>query len=462
MNVEGKLGKVLGKDANTLVVKASDRDTVLNEISARIARYEKFDMETANELRELRQNVKDIFNKGLSPGDDIMEQLYFLDADTRGILEKMSRSYERVVTPADFKEIANIMSDHLANQVPILKDFTRFFGRLAEDFLKNSKPSQSAFSWTDIAKGQIFGDRKGGYKLPDRVSELLGILPGEKLSEKLIKRLGFYKPNSTLADMIYGAKSPDNRRTGAKFFKVSVTAPSINLKDLSYGKEVTVSDGITVFSANKLPKSWTNIPWVNFDGKVIEQNFTQSFEERLVYKNKDGEWITNVLQVPQKTSASWWDEIINKDGKINDIADATKARTAFAVNGNHSNDATLVKQFHLWGKENGVPTSTIHDAFFANTADMLKARKALRKIYAKSLGRNVIQETLLEMRKRGLPKELYDMYLNEAIELGLIPIPGRSRVGGKLLTKEDILTVDQILKPVPDGFRTDYGWYGVG
>ena len=43
MNVEGKLAKVLDKDDGTLVVKAGDRDTVLNEISARIARVEKYD-----------------------------------------------------------------------------------------------------------------------------------------------------------------------------------------------------------------------------------------------------------------------------------------------------------------------------------------------------------------------------------------------------------------------------------
>jgi len=75
---------------------------------------------------------------------------------------------------------------------------------------------------------------------------------------------------------------------------------------------------------------------VNFDGKVVEQNFTQSFEERLRYKDPDGNWIVNILQVPQKTEASWADQIVNRQGKINDIADATHARTAFGVNANHS------------------------------------------------------------------------------------------------------------------------------
>jgi hypothetical protein len=122
----------------------------------------------------------------------------------------------------------------------------------------------------------------------------------------------------------------------------------------------------------------------------------------------------------------------------------------------------IVKRFHLWGRENGVATSTIHDAFFANAADMLKARNALRAIYAKTLDRNIIEMTLLEMRKRGLPEELYQQYRNEAIEKGLIPVVGKSVIGGKVLRKEDILTVEDILKKVPDGFLTDYGWYGVG
>lgn len=93
---------------------------------------------------------------------------------------------------------------------------------------------------------------------------------------------------------------------------------------------------------------------------------------------------------------------------------------------------------------------------------MLKARNALRQIYANALERNVIKSTLDEMRARGLPKNLYDKYLNEAIELGLIPVVGRSKIGGRLLRDTDILTTKDILKEVPQNFDNDYGWYGVG
>jgi SPP1 gp7 family putative phage head morphogenesis protein len=401
INVEGKLAKALNKEEGTLVVKAADRETVLSEISARMARYEQYDPELYLELKALRQDVKDIFNKGLVPGDDIIEQLYFLEPKTRDLVEKLSQSYDRIVTPDDFASIAKIMSENLRTQVPILKEFTRFFGRLAEDFLINAKPSNSSQGLATILAKEVIGVRK------QAPLSVLNRIPG-------------YSPNSTLANILYGIRE-----------KV-------------------------------LPKKWTTVPWVNFDGKIIEQNFTQRFEERLTYKDANGKWITNIVQIDQKTDPTWWDEVLNKSDTINDIADAGKARTAFAVNGNHSNDATLVKNFHIWGKQNNIQTSTIHDAFFTNAADMLKARRDLRKIYANALRNNVIKMTLDEMRKRGLPKSLYDQYLNEAIETGLIPVVGRSRINGNLITDKDILMREDILKEIPEDFFQDFGWYGIG
>jgi SPP1 gp7 family putative phage head morphogenesis protein len=438
--------------APTLVVKASDRDKVLNEISARAARYERFDPETTAQLKELRENVKDIFNKGLDPGDEIMEQLYFLDPATKDLVEKMTHSYDMVVTPRDFQAIAKLMSEHLSEQVPILKDFTKFFGRLAEDYLTKAKPSQAAMQWKSIGATGFLGTRKNGYVLPDRISEILGLKAGEALSEKFLKRFDGWKPDGVLADLIYGVKGPKDRRTGFKIFKLEPI------------EKLNISKGFEVFYANKLPKSWTNVPWVNFDGKIIEQNFTQSFEERLVYKDKDGNWVNNLVQVQQKTEATWWEQVVNAEGKINDIADATKARTAYAVNGNHSNDATLVKNFHLWGRDNTIATSTIHDAFFANAADMLEARKGIRKLYANVLDKNPVKVTLDEMLARGFPKELYDQYLEEAIDKGLIPVAGKSVVGGKTLTEADILTKKDVMSDIPDPakFEDDWGFYGIG
>lgn len=93
---------------------------------------------------------------------------------------------------------------------------------------------------------------------------------------------------------------------------------------------------------------------------------------------------------------------------------------------------------------------------------MLKARNALRQIYATTLSRNVIKSTLDEMLARGLPKEAYDRYLKEAIDIGLIPVAGKSVIGGRIVTEADILNELDILKEIPAGFKSDYGWYGVG
>jgi hypothetical protein len=48
-----------------------------------------------------------------------------------------------------------------------------------------------------------------------------------------------------------------------------------------------------------------------------------------------------------------------------------------------------------------------------------------------------------------------------AIDIGLIHIPGKSNVGGKVIQEKDILKKEDILKEVPSNFENDYGWYGV-
>jgi len=97
-----------------------------------------------------------------------------------------------------------------------------------------------------------------------------------------------------------------------------------------------------------------------------------------------------------------------------------------------------------------------------NAADMLKSKQALREIYANAVQKDSIRATLLEMKRRGLPKELYDKYLNEAIDIGLIHIPGRSKINGRLMTKDDILTKEDILEKLPKDFTSNRSFYGIG
>lgn len=416
MNVERKLAKILDK-GDTLVVTAADRDSVLAEISARAAKYKQISerskdadiredaAETYRELMALRTDVKDVFDKGLDIGDELMEALHFLDPSTREFVEKMTKHYSRVVTPGDFKLIAQIMSENLAEQAPVVQDFTRFFGRLSNAFLSLAKPSEYSRDVTEWLEQQALGIQR-------------------KRPPKLLEKFAFWKPDGTLEKLLYGARE------------------------------------------FKLPKSdWTIVPWVNFDGKVLQTSFTQRFEEKLQYKDADGNWITNIVQVDQKTDPSWFDELMNKEGTINDIVDLQKARTAYAVNGNHANDATLVKQFHLWGKRNGIETGTIHDAFFSNIMHMNAGKTALREAYANAVDANIVDAVLEEMVKRGLPRSVAKEFREEAIVLGLLPIAGKSKIGGRYMTPEDILTKKDVLSAIESGlsaYETNKSWYGIG
>ena len=441
MNVEAKLSKILST-GDTLVVKASDRDAVLTQISGKAAKYKAFDPETYKSLMVLRKQVKDTFDKGEKPGDYIMQQLWFLDPASKELVNKMTKEYGRVITPTDFKKIADIMTEHMGEEVPILKSFTRYFGRLAQDFLENAKPSDSAFDWSSIAKVTAFGSTGKKYYISPTVSRYFGLKPGEPITKAIFDR--YLSKDLAMREIIFGVDSPKTRLTGAKF-----------LDDFG-GK------GFELFKANKLPKSWTSVPSANFDGSIIEQVFTQTFEEKLNYFDDTGRKVTNILNVKQKSEIGFMDTMYNKSGKINDIADVTKARTAYGVNFNHANDSTIVRSFHRWGKERGIPTSTIHDAFMVNISDLRESTVALKGIMADMMDTNVIIATLDEMKARGLPKKLYTQYMDEAIDIGLIPIPGRSVIDGKVLTVDDILTKKDILEKVRDDFVEDKGFYGIG
>jgi hypothetical protein len=104
----------------------------------------------------------------------------------------------------------------------------------------------------------------------------------------------------------------------------------------------------------------------------------------------------------------------------------------------------------------------VHDAFVTNAADMLAGRAALREIYAKAVDSQSLKATLDEMLARGLPRELYDRYLNEAIDIGLIPVVGRSRIGGRLLTEDDILKASDVRVPINEKFNSNKYFYGIG
>ena len=176
-----------------------------------------------------------------------------------------------------------------------------------------------------------------------------------------------------------------------------------------------------------------DIPWVTFDGKTLYQRYRPVLEERIEFTDPvTGRRVYNVY----KDSVT--------DGKFKGKSSINDARTGYGVNGNHSNDAAIVRQFHLWGRKNDVKTATIHDAFFVNVGEAAGAKNALRHLYADAVESETILKTLQAMRKEGLSEKAYQKLLNKAIEDGLIV--------------EDGLTAADILAPIPIG----ESWYGIG
>jgi hypothetical protein len=122
-----------------------------------------------------------------------------------------------------------------------------------------------------------------------------------------------------------------------------------------------------------------------------------------------------------------------------------RAGIGMGVNGNHMNDATIVRRFHLWGRKNGIETATIHDAFFTNIGQAAKSKYALREIYADALEGNTIEKTLLALKAEGMSNETYNKLRQKAIEDGL-------------LNPKNKITRKEILAPIPKGMD----WYGIG
>ena len=178
-----------------------------------------------------------------------------------------------------------------------------------------------------------------------------------------------------------------------------------------------------------------DIPWVTFDNKVLRQRYRPTVETHINFIDPNtGRRVRNIYR----------DKV--EDGKLLGKGSITDARTGLGVNGNHSNDAAIVRQFHLWGRDKNVHTATIHDAFFVNMGEATRAKAALRHIYADAVDSDTIIKTLAQMRRDGMSKATHDKLIKKAVADGLIPPSHKA------------LTRDEILKPLEVG----ESWYGIG
>ena len=177
-----------------------------------------------------------------------------------------------------------------------------------------------------------------------------------------------------------------------------------------------------------------DIPWVTFDGKLLFQRYRPKVQARIEFIDPEtGRRVRNIY------------EDAATDAFLLGKASISRARIGLGVNGNHMNDASIVRQFHLWGRKNKVDTATIHDAFFTSISDVTAAKNALREIYADALEGDTVRRTLRAMRESGMSQETYERLLAQAKADGLIDPPNK-------ITKAEVLAP---IKPGND-------WYGIG
>lgn len=177
-----------------------------------------------------------------------------------------------------------------------------------------------------------------------------------------------------------------------------------------------------------------DVPWVTFDGKTLYQRYRPKIQTSIEFYDKEGGRMVRNIYEDRAEDAS----LLGK-------ASLMRAGIGMGVNGNHMNDASIVRRFHLWGRKNGVETATIHDAFFTNIGQAAKSKVALREIYAEALEGDTIEKTLLALKDEGLSTQTYNYLRQKAIEDGL-------------LNPQNKITRKDILAPIPKGMD----WYGIG
>jgi hypothetical protein len=221
---------------------------------------------------------------------------------------------------------------------------------------------------------------------------------------------------------------------GPQQFKQTAEIMSGHLRDIAPVTEKFVSFWKEVATTYITESGEVDIPWVTMDGKLLFQRYRPVVQERIEFKDPvTGRKVSNIYE----------DTVT--DSKFVGHQSIIGARSGLGVNGNHMNDASIVRRFHLWGRKNRIQTATIHDGFFTNLGHSVKAKFALRDIYGDAIEGDSLLNTLKEMRKRGLTDESYKRLVQKAIDDGL-------------LNPQDGITRKDILAEIPEG----WDWYGIG
>jgi len=130
-----------------------------------------------------------------------------------------------------------------------------------------------------------------------------------------------------------------------------------------------------------------DMPWVNYRGKQFTQFYRPISEESITFKDP----ITGKL-----ISNRYRNSVDN--GLLRSSGSAGDAQTGLGVNGNHSNDASLVQGYWLKARSEKKRVATIHDGFFAPIEDADWTINTLYELMGDAVESNSIKNTLKAMR----------------------------------------------------------------
>ena len=314
-------------------------------------------------------------------------------------------------------------------------------GKLSKVLAKKGYTVVTASDLRDFNKGidnkiksaEAMGATSVAKKLKDLKTEVnYSINNNQPVGNKLLAHARDVHPDSEL--FVNKLTNVKGGIVGPSHFREVARIMSGHLRDIAPVTENFVSFWKKVADTYIIESQRTDIPWVTVDGKILYQRYKPTVQERIEFIDPvTGRKVANIYE----------DSMI--DHRFQGRSSIIEARSGLGVNGNHMNDASIVRQFHLWGRRNGVFTATIHDGFFTNLADSTRAKFKLREIYADAVEGDTLRKTLNQMRREGMSRESHRALIKEAIDLGL-------------LDPKDGITAKDILEEIPEG----WDFYGIG
>lgn len=229
--------------------------------------------------------------------------------------------------------------------------------------------------------------------------------PDKAVSDALLAEAAEIHPS--LADFVYKYSNRRGPQVGPDHFKRIAAIMSEKLSERAPVTDNYIDFWKRVGQDFARSTKKVRIPWVTFDGKKLYQDYRPKIQQEIrFYDPQSKRYIRNIYQMSAE------------DGKLLGKGQVGDVRLGLGVNGTHADDASVVRQIHLWGRRAGIPTSTIHDAAALNINEIDPLLSEVRNIYKTFSMYPKVKKTLDTIRAEGLPDELYFKYLKEAEDLG--------------------------------------------